>query len=502
MNEVIGKCRRGPHLDSIIKQDTSLMKTWVMQCYCLTEDDGVLSVGFSLQMCLYMKSPDYTLPCDAGQLQNWSCPQHMNRRGYLCSQCNEGYALPVYSYTLGCVKCKDYKYNWIAYLAVVYIPLTLFYIIVALFSINFTSPTLSGVIMFFQIAANPGVVQLIVQEFNRKHLLIMGISISFALLWNLDFLRKYRNFCLNPNASALLIMSLELPVAVFPLVLIGVTFAMVKLHNQNIKPFVVGWKIICKLLKPVRRNVKTSLVEVFASFIYLSCSRLLLASLYILMPCTMYTYNPQSDLLTKRYFVMNSPTVEYFGSQHLPFALLAIVLSTMFFTLPMFLLFLYPFSWFQNILNKLGCNYIVLHTFMDVFQGGYKDGINGKRDYRYFSGFVLLFPLLIYLTFILTKSRYFYHLVCLWITLYLTLHLVFQPFKYSKHNYIFTVMLFVLLGGLWGMDPPFSQWPFSPLVLITIPLIVPSVYLCGLVGVLLKERICIWLQNSTWKAIM
>ena len=150
-------------------------------------------------------------------------------------------------------------------------------------------------------------------------------------------------------------MSLELPVAVFLLVLIGVTYAMVKLHDQNIKPFVVGWKIIRKLLKPVRRNVKTSLVEVFASFIYLSCSRLLLASLYILMPCTMYTYNPQSDVLTKRYFVTNSPTVEYFGSQHLPFALLAIVLSTMFFTLPMFLLFLYPSSLFQNILNKLGC---------------------------------------------------------------------------------------------------------------------------------------------------
>ena len=192
----------------------------------------------------------------------------------------------------------------------------------------------------------------------------------------------------------------------------------------------VGWKIIRKLLKPaVRRNVTTSLVEVFTSLIYLSCSQLLLASLYILMPCTMYTYNPQSDVLTNRYFVMNSPTVEYFGSQHLPFALLAIVLSTMFFTILMFLLFLYPSSWFQNIFNELGCNYIVLHTFMDVFQDGYKDGNNGKRDYRYFYGFVLLFPLLIYLTFILTKTRYFYPIICFWITSYLTLHLVFQPFK-------------------------------------------------------------------------
>ena len=68
MDQATGKCRRGPHLDGIIEQDTSLMRTWVMECYYLTEDDGVLSVGFSLQMCLYMKSPYYTLPCDAGEL--------------------------------------------------------------------------------------------------------------------------------------------------------------------------------------------------------------------------------------------------------------------------------------------------------------------------------------------------------------------------------------------------------------------------------------------------
>ena len=86
----------------------------------------------------------------------------------LLSQCNSMPAERVptlkqitYSYALGCVKCKDYKYNWIAYLAVVYIPLTLFYIVVALFSaINFTSPTLHGVITFFQIAVSPGVIQL------------------------------------------------------------------------------------------------------------------------------------------------------------------------------------------------------------------------------------------------------------------------------------------------------------------------------------------------------
>ena len=502
VDQATGECKRGPRLDGIIEQDMSLMKTWIMQCYCMTEDDdGVLSVGFCLEMCVVMKFPYYTLPCDASQLQNWSCPPHMNRRGYLCSQCIEDYGIPAYSYTMECVKCKEYQYNWMKYLAVVYIPLTLFYIVVALFSINFASPTFSGVVLFFQIAANPVFVQLALQHFHNKLSPAMDIAISFASLWNLDFFRNYYKFCLYPNASAILIMALELPVAVFPLVLIGVTFTMVKLHDQNFKPLVVGWKIIHKILRPVRRNIRTSFIEVFASFIFLSCSRLLLASVYILIPFTLYSYHPQSGGLAKRYYALGSPTVEYFGKEHLPFALLAIVLSTTFFAVPMLLLFLYPFSWFQCILNRLRCNSIVLHTFMDVFQGGYKDGNNGKRDYRYFSGFILLFPLVMCLTFVLTVSRYFYYLMCLWIAIYLTLYLVFQPFKCCTHNYVFTGILFVLLGGLWGTasvshnEVPFSLSYFPPLMSIIVSLLVPSIYVCGLACVLLRTRICILLHK-------
>ena len=264
----------------------------------------------------------------------------------------------------------------------------------------------------------------------------------------------------------------------------------------------VGWKINHKFLKPVRRNIRTSLVEAFASFIYLSCSQLLLAYLFnvlyhVHLQPTVRCIDKKilcNEFTDSGIFWKSTPSICIVGH---------CFVNHVFYIANVFAL-LYPSSWFQNILNKLRCNHIVLHTFMDVFQGGYKDGITGKRDYRYFSGFVLLFPLLIYLTFILTKTRYFYPIICFWITLYLTLH---QPFKYFKHNYIFTAMLFVLLGGLWGMGsivldpvlvyPPFSQRPFSPLVLITTPLIVPSIYLCGLVGVLFKKCICIWLQNST-----
>ncbi len=30
----------------------------------------------------------------------------------MCGECVEGYGVPVYSYTLSCVECSEYRYNW------------------------------------------------------------------------------------------------------------------------------------------------------------------------------------------------------------------------------------------------------------------------------------------------------------------------------------------------------------------------------------------------------
>ena len=116
------------------------------------------------------------------ELENISCPPELNARGYLCSQCVEDNGLPVYSYTQGCVRCENYKYNWLKYLAAAYLPLTLFYVLVTLFSINFTSPLLSGVVTMFQIVANPFMLK--TYPLNGQYYLAFS---ALASLWNLDF---------------------------------------------------------------------------------------------------------------------------------------------------------------------------------------------------------------------------------------------------------------------------------------------------------------------------
>ena len=44
----------------------------------------------------------FTQKCD-----RISCTQYQYKTGPMCSRCVDGYASPVYSYSLACVECKD-----------------------------------------------------------------------------------------------------------------------------------------------------------------------------------------------------------------------------------------------------------------------------------------------------------------------------------------------------------------------------------------------------------
>ena len=92
-------CTAGPILDGIIRQDMSTLQTSIMQCYCMTEEDGAFTVGACLYNC-YTLSLYYQLPCRVSELQNYTCPPWMKRGGPLCSKCIQGYGLPVYTYKI------------------------------------------------------------------------------------------------------------------------------------------------------------------------------------------------------------------------------------------------------------------------------------------------------------------------------------------------------------------------------------------------------------------
>ena len=126
------------------------------------------------------------------------------------------------------------------------------------------------------------------------------------------------------------------------------------------------------------------------------------------------------------------------------------------------------------------------------FKGATKIGKNRSPDYRFFSGFILLLPLLIYSTLTFTQSNLFFCFNCIWVLIYLCLHLVFKPFRHPTHNYTMIAMLTATLGLLWAgaLDNiHFSLSVLFPAAMALLSLSIPFFYLLGLGCVLTKSAL-------------
>ena len=344
-------CIHGPNLPGI-EHYYPTMQTMLSGCNCMTEENGVLTVGTCLYTCNAIYDY-YPLPCHISKLNSFTC-EGLNRTGRLCGDCLEGYAPPVYSYDLKCVKCENY--HWLKYLTAAFLPLTLFFLIVTIFSISFTSPRVCGVVLVYQLMANPTQLRVLVSLSDSGLLLLHKNTVtSIVAVWNLDFFRMaYKAFCLHPEMTTLHTLALDYAIAVYPLFLIVLTYVIVTLYDRGFRP--VKWIAdpIIMLSKKLKHhcNAKTSLIDVFASFIFLSTARLLSTSFILLVPSSSYSLNTTSLQVTLTQYVYNAPNVKYFSKEHLPFAITAIIIVVLLNLLPMMLLFAYPFKSFQNLLKK------------------------------------------------------------------------------------------------------------------------------------------------------
>ena len=99
--------------------------------------------------------------------------------------------------------------------------------------------------------------------------------------------------------------------------------------------------------------------------------------------------------------------VEYFGSEHFFYGLLAVFALATVTVLPGLLLFLCPCGFFQKFMNKIKCNFVSLRIFMDVFQGSYKNGTNNTKDYRFFSGIFFFTRFVLIANFVVLNCPFF-----------------------------------------------------------------------------------------------
>ena len=177
------------------------------------------------------------------------------------------------------------------------------------------------------------------------------------------------------------------------------TYLVINLHSKGFRLLVFIWRPFGRISRAIDTNFssKTSLIDAFVSFFLLTNVKFISISFSLLVPVKVFSLNAkscQNDTLRLLY----DATLPYFGSRHLPYAILAMSVLTVFVLLPTLLLILYPFRWFQRLLSFFPFRWYILHTFMDSFYGCYKDSTQpGTRDCRWFASLFFIVRILFYI---------------------------------------------------------------------------------------------------------
>ena len=489
-------CTCGKSLGGIVDCNSPDGQLAIAPCYCMTVDEGKSKtvVGNCRYACItsaqWFPYPD---ELNAHMCKGW------NRTGQLCAQCMDGCGPLVYSYSLQCVQCSSSRVREsLGLLLASFLPLTVFCFIIISLRISGARPPLSTFILVSQVMSAPQYMQTMFTPkpyntwtsqyvSNSAHDNCWKLFATFFGLWNLDVLRVfYPQMCISPHMTTLQVIFLEYAIGLYPLLLLGVTFFLVRLYDRGCRIVFCICRPLCACLAHLRRgaNVQASLIDAFATFVILAQIKIGYTTSLIIQPVNVFSPYGEHEQ-----YVYIDASVKYFHSEHLLYALPALVFSTTLVVIPLMLLFLYPLNSFQKCLNICQWRCIALHTFADAFHGSYKNGTSGTRDYRWFAGFHLLMRFILVAIYNLTS----YNAICsvfmsLCVLFYMAALAILQPYKSDIH---LKLDLTLFLGlSLWStalltgrMDDKLNH-PYNfgiHLTILALSCLIPFTYFVGLI---------------------
>ena len=443
-------CQCGSSLNGNIQCINSTSALSVHMCMCLTYNPFTNRsiAGHSSYSCIAnLGQPSYQLPMRRENFTSLSCGV-WNREGPLCSKCITDHRVPLYTYDLMCTKCTKFQIRQLfKFLAVSLIPPTVLCVVVTIFHFNVLRPPWSGFVLIAQVMSSPFVMQsalnnaIIQNNMGQKIMVTLDATLYGPL--NLDFFRAlYDPICISPNVTNLQSAAVEGIIGLYPLLLIGVLFILVKLHDSHCSIIVRLWKPMHMLLLRFRSrlNLTTSLIDTFATLILLSLMKIGFAACYILTPTRVWS--PNGSYVWAVYY---DPSEKYLGPSHIGYALITLPLAFLVLA-PVIVLFLYPYRCFQKCLNRFHLRSLALHAFVDAFQGYYKDGTDGTRDCRYFAALQLVLRLLFPVIFAATKDVILSTFIAsLLLGVYITAFVIAKPYKDDIYNKSDIPVLMVLL---------------------------------------------------------
>ena len=482
-------CIHGGDIHIICSENGPLLE--VGHCATYSEDTGLVTVTkcpwMEYNVTITSTGDRYyvQLPKTLAKLNDSMCGP-MNRKGIVCSECVDGFGLSV---TYKCAKCTDAWYRVPLFLVLLFAPITLFYLFILTFRIRLTSPPMPCFIMYAQVI----VMALYFLNMSRKSAQVfindrghlkLDAKIMFTLygIFSLDF-PNYNilpPFCISSRIKPIHIAFLGYFSIVYPIVLIFLTWLCVELHGYNFRPIVWLWSPFHRCCVKLRRgwDNKNDIIDVFATFFLLSHHKCLYQFTLLLSSQPLINYNSTVgptipvSMYTRTVADLSVTTG---SSQHIPYAVTAVIVIILFYVFPTLLLMLYPIKVFRRLLSKCHLNFIALNIFADKIHGDYKNGLNGGRDMRSLSGLYFILRIMLALSSLYPYSKGTYDAYAIGCGILLGCALLvalLKPYSHSYMNYLDTVLLanYVLL---WYVV--FSGLVFSIVLtklLFTLPMVI------------------------------
>ena len=483
-------CHCGSTLDGVVTCNEQTKEVMVLDCYCMTNDSANQTV---VGACLYnCNNLSHTVEYqDNVYHQAPSDCTHLHRRGTLCGECEKNYFPRAYSYDLDCIKCT---YNWWTYIAVAYLPLTIFVAIILVFRVSVVSPKLHAFVSFAQIVTVTVYAQAIILGVtftNRSMAAVVITYVSVYAIWNLDFFRALMpGICLR--LTTLQVLALDYLIAVYPMLLMVIAYTLVELHGYGFRPVLLVWRPLHYFFVRFRRewNIQTSIVDAFVTFFILSTTKLFNVSFHLLIPALLHNVN--GDII--EIYLYSNPHLEYMRGKHLPYALLALTVIGLFIILPLSLFVFSSFRCVQNCFEQCRMRIHVLEEFLHAFQQYYKDGTNGTMDCRWYAAYYILVNLGLYLLFSFALTAILNLFLIIYFILLALIVLLVEPYKeeYAFYNVLDCVQYlwlaifcssieFVNLSGLFQREYMLCTY-FVILCVGTLPLIYIAVHVMYKIG--------------------
>ena len=348
------------------------------------------------------------LPDNISELNDYMCGP-MNRKGFLCKDCIEGYAPSASSIGYKCSKCTDVWYGVPLYLFLELVPVTLFYFIILIFPLPITYAPITCFIMFSQLVMfeviidqQPPIDKLVITQLESNNNLLFKIFVVFYGIWSLEFFNYLvPPFCINKNLHLIHVAFLGYTSVAYQVLLITVTWICIELHSRNMKLLVLLWRPFSHCFGKLRRrwDSRSDIIDVFSPFFLISYSRLIY-QLGMFLECSCITKLSEEGNITYKHSLVYDPSADRVGVddsiKSFSVAILATVGMVLFFILLVLLLVLYPIKRFRACMSKCKLDRLSVIAFIEKFHGCYKDGLDGGRDLRSFSGLYFILRVLPY----------------------------------------------------------------------------------------------------------